>query len=479
MARVSLKDWCLINAPSLLSEWDIDANAGKTADDYSHASNDKVYWKCSKCGHRWQARIGNRTLLNRGCPVCGKKRAKDKMLCTKARGNNLAEKHPELEKEWIIEKNGGKTADQFACGSDQYAWWKCSRCGFEWYAQIKKRALRHYGCPQCAKDSTSFPEQAIFYYVSKVFPEAVSRETGLGFELDVLLPEKRVAIEYDGIRWHKGAKSLEKDNRKDKKCREYGLMLYRIRDIQLPHTESATIIDCVDGDDISLQKAIEQLFLCLGTSLNTSIDIKRDTQEILSGYKKQLYNNSLAVKFPDLAKEWHPTLNGGLSPESVEWGSGRPVWWKCSKCGYEWRATPNHRTRNAGVDGSGCYKCARERINRTNNVKIINLDTGQVFDSLTEAAESCGGRKSDICTCCNGKQKTAFGFHWAYLSNGERRKKNITGRVRNDTTGEVFANSIEAAKSCDGDSRNINRCCRGETKTAYGFSWTAIDMDLN
>ena len=37
--------------------------------------------------------------------------------------------------------------------------------------------------------------------------------------------------------------------------------------------------------------------------------------------------NNLAVMRPDLAKEWHPTLNGDLTPYDVTCGSGKKVWW--------------------------------------------------------------------------------------------------------------------------------------------------------
>ena len=36
--------------------------------------------------------------------------------------------------------------------------------------------------------------------------------------------------------------------------------------------------------------------------------------------------NDLASRFPDLAKEWHPTKNGDLTPDQVLWGSNRRVW---------------------------------------------------------------------------------------------------------------------------------------------------------
>ena len=66
-------------------------------------------------------------------------------------------------------------------------------------------------------------------------------------------------------------------------------------------------------------------------------------------------DNNLAVKYPDLAREWHPTRNAKLRPTDVTPGSNRKVWWRCSH-GHEWEATVGSRVR-----GSGCRTCYNER----------------------------------------------------------------------------------------------------------------------
>ena len=41
---------------------------------------------------------------------------------------------------------------------------------------------------------------------------------------------------------------------------------------------------------------------------------------------------------PRVAKEWHPTKNGKLTPRDVVFGSARVVWWKCPEGrDHEWR----------------------------------------------------------------------------------------------------------------------------------------------
>ena len=63
--------------------------------------------------------------------------------------------------------------------------------------------------------------------------------------------------------------------------------------------------------------------------------------------------NSLAEHNPELVSEWHPTLNGDLTPTDVSYGSADKRWWKCSE-GHVWESSPNNRTSK----GRGCPECS-------------------------------------------------------------------------------------------------------------------------
>ena len=60
---------------------------------------------------------------------------------------------------------------------------------------------------------------------------------------------------------------------------------------------------------------------------------------------------NLAIVAPQLVKQWHPTLNGDLTPSNIRPMSNRKVWWRCDK-GHEWLAVIGSRTR-----GCGCPVC--------------------------------------------------------------------------------------------------------------------------
>ena len=70
-----------------------------------------------------------------------------------------------------------------------------------------------------------------------------------------------------------------------------------------------------------------------------------------------LHNGSLAEKYPEIAREWHPIKNGELLPTDITYGSNKKVWWKCSKCGCDWQVSVKTRTGKR----TGCPVCAKHK----------------------------------------------------------------------------------------------------------------------
>ena len=59
--------------PELLLEWNYGKNLDIDPTQVTPGNDRKVWWKCSNCGHEWEARIGNRSRGDR-CPVCRRKK---------------------------------------------------------------------------------------------------------------------------------------------------------------------------------------------------------------------------------------------------------------------------------------------------------------------------------------------------------------------------------------------------------------------
>lgn len=64
--------------------------------------------------------------------------------------------------------------------------------------------------------------------------------------------------------------------------------------------------------------------------------------------------NDLETVDPDVAEQWHPSLNGTLTPRKVVADSKKRVWWLCQK-GHAWRETVSSRTRKRS--GLTCPVC--------------------------------------------------------------------------------------------------------------------------
>jgi len=70
--------------------------------------------------------------------------------------------------------------------------------------------------------------------------------------------------------------------------------------------------------------------------------------------KVKVGENDLATVHPEIAAQWHPELNGDLTPQMVTAGSHKKVWWQCS-AGHAWESVIAFRT---GKRKTGCPICA-------------------------------------------------------------------------------------------------------------------------
>lgn len=124
-----------------------------------------------------------------------------------------------------------------------------------------------------------------------------------------------------------------------------------------------------------------------------------------AGRKIKIGVNDLTTTNKELVSEWHYIKNGSLKPTMVTRGSSKQVWWQCSTCNHNWKTSVSNRARL----NSGCPKCKN-----TISKKIMNIDTGLVFNSIAEAEKYYSISHGRISMCCKGTRKTAGGYHWKY-----------------------------------------------------------------
>ena len=356
--------------PQLALEWNYEKNKPLLPTEVATGSGRKVWWKCSK-GHEWQAIISSRH-NGVGCPVCSNKAVLSGV-------NDLATCNPELAKEWNFAKNGDLLPTMVTTNSGKKVWWVCSR-GHEWQATVDHRTNGR-GCPICLTDRrSSYPEQAIFYYFSKAYPNTCNRYKLKGkYELDIFVPEINVAIEYDGVFFHTSEKAINNEKRKDSVCYNEKIFLIRIKEdksanrmyVECQNQYLLKIIFNPERDYINLQSVLMQIMSILRAkdiSIPMGIELERDKMEILALLKQSDVADNIEERCPQIAAEWNCEKNGHLLPGSFAWASNRKVWWICPQ-GHEYQAKICNRT----VLGRKCPVCSnRKLVLGYNDLQTVN-----------------------------------------------------------------------------------------------------------
>lgn len=58
----------------------------------------------------------------------------------------------------------------------------------------------------------------------------------------------------------------------------------------------------------------------------------------------------------------------------------------------------------------------KERCSKPNRKSVYCIELDRVFNSQTEAANFIGGKPNRISDCCRGVTKTAYGYHWEFIA---------------------------------------------------------------
>lgn len=136
-----------------------------------------------------------------------------------------------------------------------------------------------------------------------------------------------------------------------------------------------------------------------GHGYNVAID-RRSAGEgcpYCSGHRTS-NENCLATLDPNLAKEWHPTKNGTLTPKGFTCGSHKKVLWLCKK-GHSYVAAINQRS-----EGRGCPYCVGKKVCRDNCLATLNPQLAKEWNynknkKVTPETVTCNSSKTVWWTC--------------------------------------------------------------------------------
>ena len=129
----------------------------------------------------------------------------------------------------------------------------------------------------------------------------------------------------------------------------------------------------------------------------------------------------------------------------------------------------------------------------TNRRSVINITTGEVFDSLQSACNKYGmtvqaliGALSTSNTKHKKSAKCVWCYHdiWScmteaereiYIADKESKKRSRPPKyVKNITTGVIYPSAMDAAIATGANDESIRMCCNGKRKSAGGFVWEWI-----
>ena len=351
--RQSFFDYCRqYHKEALLDEWDTEHNLPMTPQTVAYGSHKAAWWRCEN-GHEWKAAIYTRSDGAR-CPYCtGRK--------VMVGFNDLATQSPELARQWDYEKNVPLVPADVSAGSHRPVWWRCEK-GHSWRASIHSRTSG-CGCPVCAGRQILPGENDLATTDPEIASQWDFARNGNLTPKDVFPgTEKKVwwVCEH-GHHW-RAAISARTNRQSGCPYCSGKLVLPGFNDLASQNPVLAAQWDTerngtLTPQQVTLTSNRKAWWICKkGHSFQAVIASRANgsgcpyctNRKVLAGF------NDLATVEPRIAAEWHPTLNGALTPEMVTAGSTKKVWWECS-LGHVWKAAIYSR---AGAKKCGCPVCA-------------------------------------------------------------------------------------------------------------------------
>lgn len=263
--------------PDALHLWDTSNTL--LPEEVSQSSSKKIIWVCPVCNHTWEAPVNRmHTNLTKkktiGCLQCYRKKQRSSPLSvtdpeiyshispdntidisqiTRASrkeikfdlscGHNivisprkmhrkngqiqlpkckictlLSTKRPDLQDQYS-DKNDIDFSS-LSYNSAYKAIWKCEN-NHEWEATVYQRVNFNTSCPKCVNNSSSQKEEELYTYVRSIVPENIDilrndKKLLQGKEIDILIPEYKIGIEFNGLYWHGESQGKDRNYHKNK-----------------------------------------------------------------------------------------------------------------------------------------------------------------------------------------------------------------------------------------------------------------------
>jgi thiol-disulfide isomerase/thioredoxin len=174
----------------------------------------KMSWQCNTCNHIWKARFTD--IKNNGtwCPNCYKY------------GQRTSLKNYQD----FAKKLGGECLSNSTNSVHDKLLWQCIK-GHQWAARFCDIKNKNSWCPTCFSFQPK-AQQAVHDFIENLGFLTIFNDKQIIYpkELDIYIPEKKIAIEYCGLYWHGEANNKNQSYHlnKLKLCQEQGIRLITI-----------------------------------------------------------------------------------------------------------------------------------------------------------------------------------------------------------------------------------------------------------
>jgi Probable Zinc-ribbon domain len=403
--------------PVVSKEWHPSKNKPMLPKDVTPFSNKKVWWKCSTCSHEWIAIVNNRA-KGRGCPIC--KRGLQTSFPEQSIYFYLKPIFKDIEngrgitfgKEYLtadilipslrtIIEYDGEYAHKRHENRDNKKNRLCLEHQYK-LIRIREPRLPELSNPSHAtilrKDTHSISslEQCLINVFQKLIEIVENIDVVKAQKLNEIINTLSLKNDYiqieNSIQKYTRERSLKVTHPllQEEWCYEKNINLkpehftFGSRKkvwwiCSKKHSYLMSISDKVRGNSCSY---------CSGRLVNK--------------------DNCLLTLYPKMAKQWHRTKNGTLTPNDVTAGSPKKIWWGCDVCNNDWIATVNHRT-----NGTGCPFCNNKKTNKDNCLANTNPELAIEWHpknnrNLTPFDVTAGSDKKVwwLCKKCNHEWET-------------------------------------------------------------------------
>lgn len=373
----------LIEYPELADYWDKDQNE-KNLSNYSPKSHEKVHWCCKK-GHVWINSIKDQTdsvdvhrknNWSEICPYCSKQRISSTY--------NLEVVYPEVAAEWDYNNNNGLTPRNVFPTSSKKVSWICSfNPTHIWEDRIGNRTILRRGCTKCSKSfHISYTARTIYYYLCQNNISCCCEKRVGRYSIDLVIYPKikndlSIALEIDGVYSHNSEESIMRDARKDEILKEKGYRVIRVKERVLEEDKITFSNDIITypykKENAFLNQLVHYLVKFL-SGIDFTSNYEKDHWKIEQFYYHDRKRKSIAVLYPNIAKEWSD--KNKETPDVVTSGASGDRWWICPTCHMEYQATVSNRVKYH----SACPYCAHIKVAPETSLMNVYPDIAKEWD---------------------------------------------------------------------------------------------------